>query len=58
VSQRAPKLILTLESGTAIKEVRSMNPETKRLPMVATFVAISMIVMGCTDAFTVHSIVE
>jgi len=35
-----------------------MNPGTSRLPLVATLVAISMATAGCTDAFTVHSIVE
>lgn len=35
-----------------------MNPGTSRLPFVATLFAMSMALMGCTDAFTVHSIIE
>lgn len=35
-----------------------MKPTTSRLALVATLCAMSMAVMGCTDAFTVHSIVE
>lgn len=35
-----------------------MNPGTSRLPFVATLFAMSMAVMGSTDAFTVHSIIE
>jgi hypothetical protein len=35
-----------------------MNPRTSRLPSVASLCAMSIAVMGCTDAFTVHSIIE
>jgi hypothetical protein len=35
-----------------------MNPTTSRLALVASLCAMSIAVMGCTDAFTVHSIIE
>lgn len=35
-----------------------MNPRTSRLPLVATLFAMNIALIGCTDAFTVQSIIE
>jgi hypothetical protein len=57
-SRRPLQPIMKLAARAVVTGVRSMSPRTSPLALVAALCAMSMASTGCTDAFTVHSIIE